>query len=145
VPRYTQALLAALLTLQGKAPAPAGDGAFLDLERRLLAAEVHGDAGFFRRLELCGFRFVGWHGEEMTKSQDVAAVAAARPDMVESFRVDDLVVRAYDGATLVWGRTTLLLANGRGERRMSQGRFTHVYIRRDGRWRLAAAHSSPID
>jgi hypothetical protein len=30
-----------------------------DLERRMLAAEVTGNREFFRRLELCSFRFVG--------------------------------------------------------------------------------------
>ena len=145
MPGYTRAWLGALLALQGVAPSPPGDGEFLDLERRLLAAEVAGDSAFFRRLELCGYRFVGWRGEEMTKSEDLAAVAAPRTDRVETFGVDDVVVRRYDRATLVWGRNTLVMVNGRGERRVSHSRFTHVYIRRGGRWRLAAAHSSPIN
>ena len=142
--RSTCAWLGALVALQGTPPVPPGHDELLDLERRFLAAEVAGDSAFFRRLELCDFRFVGWHGEEMTKSEDLTAVAAPRTDRVETFGVDDLIVRRYDDAVLVWGRNTLVMTNARGERRVSRSRFTHVYVRWGGRWRLAAAHSSPI-
>ena len=136
----------ALLLLVQAAPSPeSSENAFLArLEHRVLQAEVRGDAEFFRRLELCGYRFVGWFGEELTKAKDLAAVAEPRSARVEAFGVDDLIVRRYDRTALVWGRDTMVLVDKQGNRRVSRSRFTHVYLRHGGRWRLAAAHASPL-
>ena len=135
--------LTVLLPLQGM-PGLSPARALADLERQVLRAEVMQDQEFFRQLELCGYRFVGWRGEELTKAEDLEAVAAPRGGRVVAFGVDQLIVRIYGRTALVWGRDTIVIADARGANRVSRSRFTHVFLRHAGRWRLAAAHSSPV-
>jgi hypothetical protein len=80
----------------------------------------------------------------VTKADDLAAVRQPRPGRIEAFGVDDLIVRRYDRTALVWGRNTMVLVDTLGNRRVTRSRFTHVFVRHNGRWRLAAAHASPI-
>jgi hypothetical protein len=114
-----------------------------DLERRMLAAEVTGNREFFRRLELCSFRFVGWYGEQLTKTEDLAAVSKPRRGRVVAFGVDEIVIKEYGTTAVVWGLDTVVTHEPDGRTTVRRSRFTHVYLWRSSRWRLAAAHASP--
>lgn len=111
----------------------------------MLRAEVTQDQEFFRELELCDFRFVGWHGEQLTKKEDLAAVAEPRAARIEAFGVGELAVRFHGGTGLVWGLDTMVIRGVDGERRVSHSRFIHVYLRQGNRWRLAASHASSLE
>jgi ketosteroid isomerase-like protein len=60
---------------------------------------------------------------------------------VEAWDASDVAVRVYGDAAVVTGaarlRDTL-----RGQRRQFEFHYTHVWVRQDGRWRLAARHMS---
>lgn len=53
-------------------------------------------------------------------------------------------VREYDGAAIVVGRTAMTIADAEGAVVRAASRYTHVFVQRDGRWRLASAQGTPI-
>ena len=82
-----------------------------------------------------------WGKSNLTRARGRRGAAWGR---VVAFGVDQLIVRIYGRTALVWGRDTIVIADARGAHRVSRSRFTHVFLRHAGRWRLAAAHSSPV-
>ena len=110
----------------------------------MLRAEVMQDQEFFRQLELCGYRFVGWRGEQLTRAEDVASVGEPRRAKILDFGVDEIVIKQYGGTAIVWGLDTLVMEEPGGRRRVTRSRFTHAYLWRESRWRLAAAHASEV-
>ncbi len=60
----------------------------------------------------------------------------------EVARTEDLHVEMYGGDTAIAvGRFTLKRSNSP---RLNQGRFTHVWVKEDGRWKRAAYHSHEL-
>lgn len=63
---------------------------------------------------------------------------------IESLTNDDVKVRVYNENTAIvtgsWKRTSKA-ADGKDT--SAAGRFTHIWIRQNGRWLLAGAHYSP--
>jgi hypothetical protein len=114
------------------------------LEGRILEAEVAQDQQFFRDLELCGYRFIGWQGEQLTRAEDVAAVGEPRRGRILASGVDELAVKLYGASAVVWGLDTLVIQEPASAPRVSRSRFTHVYVLQDGGWRLVAGHVSPV-
>ncbi len=59
------------------------------------------------------------------------------------FRVDDLKVRLYGDAAIVFGLETEK-SKIHGKDMSGQYRFTDVFVKRDGRWQAVASHSSRV-
>lgn len=63
---------------------------------------------------------------------------------VESLTNDDVKVRLYGGSTAIvtahWKRVS---HDAEGKDTSASGRFTHVWVKQNGKWLLAAAHYSP--
>ena len=81
-------------------------------------------------------------GAVITKAEALRMCQAPRPP-IELLRVDDLSVRAFEGAAVVTGRTTM--TTGGANAGTITLRFTDVFIRRDGRWQAVASHATRID
>jgi ketosteroid isomerase-like protein len=115
------------------------------LERDIGRANVERDAAFFERVEADEFVFTDSGGGLTTKKEDVDSVRKpANPDVrLLAYDVDDMQVRVYGETAVVTGRVTMR-QNVKGEERTGRTRFTDVFVRRDGRWRLVAGHSSRI-
>jgi len=60
----------------------------------------------------------------------------AKPATISRLAVHDVNVRLMGGFAIVHARTTFTLPDGRD----SEGRYTDVWARRDGRWLAVAAH-----
>jgi hypothetical protein len=71
------------------------------------------------------------------------ALAFARTGRMrfERYESSDVKIRVYGDAAVVTGRIQRTRVVG-GERRADDWRFTKVYARRDGAWRVVSFHAS---
>jgi ketosteroid isomerase-like protein len=77
-----------------------------------------------------------------TKREELAAVRKGDPKY-EIFRNSAMSVRLYGDAALVTGVTTVKGTSG-DKAFHSALQFTDTLIRRDGEWKIAASHVSPV-
>jgi ketosteroid isomerase-like protein len=83
----------------------------------------------------------------MTKADFLALLKDPAEKMtVDSFTQDDVEIRAYGSKTAVvtgkWRRTS---SGADGKSTNNGGRFTRVWVRQNGRWKVAAAHYTPAE
>ena len=60
----------------------------------------------------------------------------ARPATISNLKAEDVRIRVIDNVAVVHGRTTYTLPDGRA----AAGRYTDIWVRRQGRWLAVAAH-----
>jgi ketosteroid isomerase-like protein len=66
--------------------------------------------------------------------------------MVESFTQDDVEIRAYGSKTAVVTGKWRRISNGvDGKSTNNGGRFTRVWVKQNGSWKVAAAHYTPAE
>ncbi|SDS35066.1 nuclear transport factor 2 family protein [Actinopolymorpha singaporensis] len=113
-----------------------------ELGERWADAEQRGDVALLDELSVDEFAMVGPAGFILDKPQWLHRYRAG--DLVtHSLEWDELAVRDFGGTALVIGRHTQRAAY-RGNPADGSFRATHIAVRRDGRWRLAGIHMSPI-
>lgn len=83
------------------------------------------------------------NGTVTTKPQ-LLALLKSSPFSFVSIEDDDVMIRAYEGAAVVTGRSVRKRSGQDGKVIAQQFRFTRVYAKRDGRWQVVAAQSTPI-
>ena len=114
--------------------------------RRTEAALCHafetGDADTLRNGLDARFTLTDSKGHVTDRAQNLAGVARRDP-RYDAFRNHDQTIRLYGDAAIVSGITSI---SGRSGASAFSGdfRFTDTWIRRDGRWLLAASHASPL-
>jgi ketosteroid isomerase-like protein len=101
-----------------------------------------GDAVALRRALTADFTLVDSHGVVTDLEQNIAEVAAREPHY-DMFRNHDQRVRLYGDTALIVGITSLRGRAG-GKPFAADFRYTDTWIRRDGRWLLAASHASRL-
>ena len=110
----------------------------LDNER--IQAQIHADAAALERIYADDFIGVGPSGTVRTKPQVISDFTSG--DLrFQSITTDDVRVRVYGNAAVETGRSTM---NGqdKGNAVPRDTRFTRVWIKQQGRWRLVANHYS---
>src|SRR5216110_1914256 len=110
----------------------------LDNER--IQAQVHADAAALERIYADDFIGVGPSGTVRTKPQVISDFTSG--DLrFQSITTDDVRVRLYGNAAVETGRSTM---NGqdKGNTVPQDTRFTRVWVKQQGRWRLVANHYS---
>jgi ketosteroid isomerase-like protein len=110
----------------------------LDNER--IQAQIHADAATLDRIYADDFVGVGPSGTVRTKSQVISDFTSG--DLrFQSITTDDVQVRVYGNAAVETGRSAM---NGQDKRKPvpRDTRFTRVWIKQQGRWRLVANHYS---
>ena len=83
------------------------------------------------------------NGTVTTKPQLIALLKSS-PFKFISIEDSDVVIRTYDGAAVVTGRSIRKRSGPEGSAIEQQLRFTRVYVMRTGRWQVVAAQSTPI-
>jgi ketosteroid isomerase-like protein len=63
---------------------------------------------------------------------------------IMSIENDEVMVRVYDGAAVVTGRSTTKRTGASGEVIARQVRFTRVYAKSKGQWQVVSAHNTLI-
>jgi ketosteroid isomerase-like protein len=103
------------------------------LNREYIAAYMKPDVGWYRRHLARDFVCIESDGSLQTRTTFLAA-AARGPD-VAAYRLSNVRVRLYGGVALVQatGRFT------RPDGRRGTSRYTDVYVRRNGTWKVVSA------
>ena len=136
-----------LLLVFATAPALARDAA--QDERDILRAEAAichafeaGDAEYLRTALDSRFTLIDSRGAVTDLAQNLAEVQAREPRYQE-FRNHSQAIRLFGDAAIVTGITSIKGTAG-GEAFVADFRFTDTWIRRDGRWIMAASHASRL-
>ena len=109
------------------------------LEDRWRAAQQANDTTTFSELLAPDFTFIGTSGSLRNRREYVATRSESWIPRSASFTVDDLRLRFYEALVIVTGRET---STGAGTE--ARARFTHVWARHGGTWRLVALQRTEI-
>ena len=112
------------------------------LAQDLTNAERKGDVAFLAHTLADDFVGIGPRGFILTKDEWLARHKSG--DLrYESFELDEVKIRVYGDAAVLTGRETTKVKY-RGQDQQGQFRTTEVFVKQDGRWRLAGLQLSPI-
>ena len=114
--------------------------AIRQLDNERIQAQIHADATALDRIYAADFIGVGPSGTVRTKPQVILDFTSADLKF-QSITTDDVQVRVYGKTALETGRSTM---NGqdKGKTVPRDTRFTRVWVKQQGRWRLVANHYS---
>jgi uncharacterized protein (TIGR02246 family) len=110
----------------------------LDDER--IQAQIHADAAALDRLYADDFIGVGPSGTVRTKPQVIADFTSGTLRF-QSITTDDVRIRVYGNTAVQTGRSTMK-GDDKGKIVPQDTRFTRVWVKQQGRWRLVANHYS---
>jgi ketosteroid isomerase-like protein len=138
------AIAAALFTVSFQLTAVAEDakGEVIKASEEYDDAIRRSDAAAYERILADDFSFTDHEGKVFTKPELVALVKSGEQKF-EVARSDDLNVRVYDNCAVVigrWREKGML----KGETFDRTQRFTTVYVKDGGKWRVVSDHVSEI-
>ena len=110
----------------------------LDTER--IRAQVEADAVALDRIYADDFIGVGPSGTVRTKAQVISDFTSGDLKF-QSIVTDEVQVRVYDNAAVETGLSTMT-GQDKGKAVPRDTRFTRVWVKQQGRWRLVANHYS---
>jgi hypothetical protein len=111
----------------------------LNIERKLSEAIAKHNTKFLDQLYAEDFRGLTSYGYETNKAKLMEVFKL--DDSKIKYTIDDLLPRVFKDTAIVTGRHTGKTAEGEI---VSQSRFIHVYIKRDGRWQMVAGQGTFI-
>ena len=112
----------------------------MDHER--IQAQINADAAALSRIYADDFIGIGPSGTVRTKTQVISDFTSGELKF-QSITTDDVRVRVYGNTAVETGRSTMI-GQDKGKAVPSENRFTRVWIKQSGRWRLVANHYSPL-
>jgi ketosteroid isomerase-like protein len=123
-----------------------------ELELELSRAVVAGDRAFFERVLADDFTHTSHSGKFKTRAEWMAenkfenrqGQTQAGKTTYEAFEVDDLAVRIYGETAVVTGQSTPKGRNAKGEPIRGRYRFLRVWVKRGGRWQVAAFQGTRV-
>ena len=110
----------------------------LDNER--IQAQVHADATALDRIYADDFIGVGPSGTVRTKPQVISDFTSGDLKF-QSITTEEVQVRVYANTAVETGRSTMT-GQDKGKDVPRDTRFTRVWVKQQGRWRLVANHYS---
>ena len=110
----------------------------LDDER--IQAQIHADATALDRIYAADFIGVGPSGRVRTKPQVISDFTSGDLKF-QSITTDDVQVRVYGDTAVEIGLSTMI-GQDKGKTVPRETRFTRVWVKQQGRWRLVANHYS---
>jgi len=108
----------------------------LKVEEELDQAFAKGDTATLDRIWADDVIYTSASGQVFTKAQYPERFRSGARKF-DSFAHDDIRVRLYGNMAVLTGRSTSVLHDG-GKLSAGPRRFTHIYVKQDGRWRLVA-------
>ena len=115
------------------------------LEKGMQDGMLKNDMSLFERVATDDYLVINPVGIVGTKAQ---ALAGSQNVKMESFSADDVKVRVYGDAAVVTGRATIkgqLKPTPDATQDISgQYRYTRVYVKQQGQWRLASFQFAPV-
>ena len=130
----------------GQTPSASGsdrtsvEEAIRKLDNERIQAQIHADATALDRIYAADFIGVGPSGTVRTKPQVILDFTSGDLKF-QSITTDDIQVRVYGNTAVETGRSTM---NGqdKGKTVPRNTRFTRVWVKQQGLWRLVANHYS---
>lgn len=115
----------------------------LRIEEQLAAAWVAGDRAFIEALLAPDWSVTDAAGQVLTKQEVIDEAFNSSDRQIEAMTIDEVNVRVFGETAVATGRTR---ARGRyrGEEVSVVLRFTDVFLRRSGGWRIVASHGSVV-
>src|SRR5438045_4655704 len=110
----------------------------LDNER--IQAQIHADATALDRIYAVDFIGVGPSGTVRTKPQVISDFTSGNLKF-QSITTDEVQVRVYENTAVETGFSTMI-GQDKGKAVPRDTRFTRVWVKQQGRWRLVANHYS---
>ena len=110
------------------------------LDKERIQAQVHADAEALDRIYADDFIGVGPSGTVRTKQQ-VIADFTSHDLKFQSITTEEVQVRVYGNTAVEKGRSTMT-GQDKGKDVPRDTRFTRVWVKQQGRWRLVANHYS---
>ena len=110
----------------------------LDNER--IQAQIHADATVLDRIYAEDFIGVGPSGTVRTKPQVISDFTSGELKF-QSITTDEVKVRVYENTAVETGLSTML-GQDKDKAVPRETRFTRVWVKQKGRWRLVANHYS---
>jgi len=110
----------------------------LDNER--IQAQIHADAVALDRIYADDFIGVGPSGTVRTKPQVISDFTSGKLKF-QSITTDEIKVRVYENTAVETGLSTML-GQDKDKAVPRETRFTRVWVKQEGRWRLVANHYS---
>jgi|SRR6185437_5665539 len=140
--RWLLALLMGAATGAGAVGSNQATRQLLQAEAAACQAFESGNAAALRGVLTADFTLVDSHGTVTNLEQNLAEVAAREP-FYDEFRNHDQQMRLYGDTALIVGITSI---RGRADGKpiAADFRYTDTWIRRDGKWLLAASHASRL-
>ena len=112
------------------------------LDKERIQAQIHADAEALDRIYADDFIGIGPSGTVRTKPQ-VLADFTSHDLKFQSITTDDVRIRVYGNTVVETGRSTMV-GQDKGKVVPRDNRFTRVWVRRLGQWRLVANHYSTL-
>jgi len=113
------------------------------LDRERIQAQIHADRVALERIYADDFIGIGPSGTVRTKPQ-VLADFTSHDLKFQSITTDDVRIRVYGNTVVETGRSTMV-GQDKGRVVPRDNRFTRVWVRRQGRWRIVANHYSLLN
>lgn len=117
----------------------------LELDRKFIEAYIRNDTAFLDSVLSDDVTIINTQGKVLIKDEALKMRFAPAPGVTYdvSDPVDEVGVKLYGETAIVTGRTTLK-ATRKGKTFTIPGRYTRVYVKLQGRWRVVAFHSNNI-
>jgi len=135
---------AASITLgqKQKAPRTSVDQVIRQVDQERIQAQIGADAAALDRLYADDFIGIGPSGTVRTKPQVIADFTSGGL-RYSSIVTDDVRVRVYGNAAVETGLSKMI-GEDKGKAVPRDNRFTRVWIKQKGQWRLVSNHYSPL-
>ncbi len=145
-------LVVAVLALTGTSIAPGQEQsaskdqrssvekAIRQLDNERIQAQIHADATALDRIYADDFIGIGPSGTVRTKPQ-VLADFTSHHLKFQSITTDEVQVRVYENTAVETGLSTMV-GQDKGKAVPRDNRFTRVWVKQQGRWRIVANHYS---
>ena len=113
------------------------------IEQRLAKAWVSGDRDYINGILDETWTVIDATGRVLNKRQVLQEAFEGDDRQIDSLQIDDVHVREFSGCAVVTGRTQ---ASGRykGTPMSVTLRFTDVFVRRAGKWKVVASQATLI-
>jgi ketosteroid isomerase-like protein len=125
-----------------RAPNRRVDQVIRQVDHERIQAQIGADAVALKRIYADDFIGIGPSGTVRTKPQVIADFTSGDLKF-QSITTDDVRVRVYGNTAVETGRSTMI-GQDKGKTVPRDNRFTRVWIKQQGRWRLVSNHYSTL-
>ena len=117
----------------------------VELDRNFIDAYIRNDSAFMENILSDDVFIINTEGKILSKGDALKLRFGPNPGVTYdvSNPVDEVIVRLYGDTAVVTGRT-MLKATYKGKTFTILGRYTRVYVKSQGRWRVVVFHSNNI-